>query len=130
YSRFQYGQLERGCSPWAPFASREEWELARWIHKNGLSQRATDEFLTSGIVRRFRYSNFRDNKSYLEFIDNHLPGPQATWKLTEISVKGTVRDTRGQLLAETLDLWGRDPVEIIQDLISHAPFDGHLAYAP
>ena len=35
--------------PWAPFADKEEWELARWLAKN-VNQRATEEFLKmSGV---------------------------------------------------------------------------------
>lgn len=52
FSGFLAQQRSRGLDPWAPFASREEWELARWIHKSNLSQRATDEFLKGSMVCR------------------------------------------------------------------------------
>ncbi|TFY51624.1 hypothetical protein EVJ58_g10464 [Rhodofomes roseus] len=76
-----------------------------------------------------QYGSFHDNKTYLEFID-HLPGPRASWLLTEITIQGNARDARGRLMKETLDIWHRNPVEIVEDLISHATFDGHIAYAP
>jgi hypothetical protein len=31
-------------SLWAPFADKEEWDLARWLAKN-INQQATEEFL-------------------------------------------------------------------------------------
>jgi hypothetical protein len=37
-------QRAKGESPWAPFADKDEWELARWLVKN-VNQRATEEFL-------------------------------------------------------------------------------------
>jgi hypothetical protein len=37
-------QTAKGESPWAPFADKDEWELARWLVKN-VNQRATEEFL-------------------------------------------------------------------------------------
>ena len=37
-------QAAKGESPWAPFADKDEWELARWLAKN-VNQRATEEFL-------------------------------------------------------------------------------------
>jgi len=37
-------QRAKGESPWAPFADKDEWELARWLAKN-VNQRATEEFL-------------------------------------------------------------------------------------
>ncbi|KAI0042906.1 hypothetical protein FA95DRAFT_1524820 [Auriscalpium vulgare] len=75
------------------------------------------------------YRSFDDNKSYLKLIDE-LPGPLASWRLTEITVQGNVSDGKGNLRSEVLDLWSRDPVEVIQDLISHPDFDGDIAYAP
>jgi hypothetical protein len=42
-------QKEKNESPWAPFADKDEWELARWLAKN-VNQRATEEFLKmSGV---------------------------------------------------------------------------------
>jgi hypothetical protein len=42
-------QLGKKESPWAPFAHKDEWELARWLAKN-VNQRATEEFLKmSGV---------------------------------------------------------------------------------
>jgi len=42
-------QMEKNESPWAPFADKDEWELARWLAKN-VNQRATEEFLKmSGV---------------------------------------------------------------------------------
>ena len=37
-------QRAKGESPWAPFADKDEWELARWLVKN-VNQRAAEEFL-------------------------------------------------------------------------------------
>ena len=35
-----------------PFSDREEWELARWLVKSGLSQEAIEQYLTLPIVRK------------------------------------------------------------------------------
>ena len=37
-------QRVKSESPWAPFADKDEWELAKWLVKN-VNQRATEEFL-------------------------------------------------------------------------------------
>jgi hypothetical protein len=42
-------QREKDESPWAPFADKDEWELARWLAKN-VNQRATDNFLKMSAV--------------------------------------------------------------------------------
>lgn len=41
---------EAGLSSWSPFKDREEWELAQWLLKSGLSQTAIDRFLKLRIV--------------------------------------------------------------------------------
>jgi len=38
-------QREAGDTPWAPFESKDEWELARWLMTSGISQMQIDEFL-------------------------------------------------------------------------------------
>ena len=41
-----------GQSNFAPFANREEWELARFLVRSGLSQDAIQDYLTLPIVRQ------------------------------------------------------------------------------
>ncbi|KAJ7239445.1 hypothetical protein C8J57DRAFT_1727328 [Mycena rebaudengoi] len=38
-------QEEEGLPPWAPFESEEDWDLARWLSKSGVSGGNIDEFL-------------------------------------------------------------------------------------
>lgn len=40
----------QGFSKWAPFKDEEEWELAQWLIRSGLSQTAIDEFLKLAVV--------------------------------------------------------------------------------
>ncbi len=37
-------------TPWAPFDSEEEWDLARWLIKSGLSHSEIDKYLRLNIV--------------------------------------------------------------------------------
>jgi hypothetical protein len=38
-------QREAGDAPWAPFESKDEWELAKWLMTSGVSQKQMDDFL-------------------------------------------------------------------------------------
>lgn len=38
-------QEEDGQSPWTPFESAEEWELAQWLMTSGVSQNKVNDFL-------------------------------------------------------------------------------------
>jgi len=55
-------QKAKGESPWAPFADKDEWELARWLVKN-VNQRATEEFLKMPGVSVSTDKN-RDMRTY------------------------------------------------------------------
>lgn len=39
-----------------PFSCREEWEVARWLHESGLTQRQIDKFFHLEYVSNFPYS--------------------------------------------------------------------------
>lgn len=51
FERWRREEAEVGRSPWAPFASRAEWELASWLARN-VGQNQIEEFLKLEIVRR------------------------------------------------------------------------------
>jgi hypothetical protein len=42
-------------NPYYPFASREEWGLALWLLRVGLSMKAIDDFLKLPMVRRYAF---------------------------------------------------------------------------
>jgi hypothetical protein len=44
-------QKEESCDPWSLFASKAEWELARWLMCSSVSQTKIDEFLKLDMVR-------------------------------------------------------------------------------
>lgn len=46
-------QIQDNLPPWSPFASQEEWELAQWLVKAGVTQKATDGFLKLASVSKF-----------------------------------------------------------------------------
>lgn len=49
FERLKMAQDGAGKGPYAPFADRDEWELAQWLVKNA-NQRMTEDFLKLPIV--------------------------------------------------------------------------------
>jgi hypothetical protein len=49
FERLFKEQEKRGESNWAPFASEEEWQLARWLSQR-VGHKAIDEYLKLPIV--------------------------------------------------------------------------------
>jgi hypothetical protein len=45
-------------------------------------------------------------------------------------VVGDRLDENDEMMSEDLELWRRDPVECIKELISNPAFKDHMAYAP
>ena len=45
-------------------------------------------------------------------------------------MKGDLRDSSGQELTETSEVWYRDPMECVRELIGNPLFAKMLAYAP
>ncbi|KAG2128635.1 uncharacterized protein EDB93DRAFT_1095927 [Suillus bovinus] len=132
-----------GEDEWAPFcdeyvpycvyslcltlAAREEWGLAEWLVKS-LGQTRTNEFLKLPITRNQMQPSFHNNRSFLKKVDELLHG--ATWSCKKISVQGNRTDEKGKPLHEDVELWMRNPVECIKDLIGNPLFKDQMVYTP
>ncbi|KAG2359927.1 hypothetical protein BDR07DRAFT_1291080, partial [Suillus spraguei] len=117
--------------------AREEWGLAEWLVKN-LGQTQIDEFLKLPIVslmlkfEEFTQNqtkpSFHNNRSFLQKVDK-LPHA-AAWSCKKVKVQGNKTDEKGQTLHEEVEVWMRDPIKCIKDLIENPLFCNHMAYAP
>ena len=52
------------------------------------------------------------------------------WKCEVIKVEGNIIGEGGKPKTENVELWFRNPIECIQDLIGNPSFQDHIAYAP
>ncbi|KAF5377941.1 hypothetical protein D9615_006759 [Tricholomella constricta] len=103
-------QVAAGKAIWEPFASEDEWQLAMWLMKNA-SQKSTDEYLKLPIK-----------------VDALPTGPE--WKCDIVKVQGDQVDEDGEMMEENLELWMRDPVECIRELMGNPAFREFMAFAP
>lgn len=140
-------QILHGAEILGPFKNDQEWELAKWLIKN-VGHNAAEEFLKLAVVSlsslssrivltRMRFLvqikgvddvTFTNKAELYERIDELPDGP--AWKCREIVQTGDLKGTDGKPLTETLELWYRDPVECIKELVGNPMFKEHLAYAP
>ncbi|KAJ7841895.1 hypothetical protein B0H14DRAFT_3693209 [Mycena olivaceomarginata] len=116
----------REFSPFLPFRDEEEWDLARWLTKN-VTQTGTDEYLALPINKKANLS-FHNNRAFLKKVDQLPTGPDWTCKM--VTAAGNRVDENDELMSEDLELWMRNPVECIKELISNPAFREHMAYAP
>ncbi|KAJ7737447.1 hypothetical protein DFH07DRAFT_753069 [Mycena maculata] len=117
-----------GNPPWYPFESEEEWELARWLMTSGLSQKKTDEYLKLKTVRNRIKPSFANNRAFLQFIDELPAGPQ--WYCHAFELEGDELDAEQQPKKETVEMWYRDPLECVKELLGNPSFAGKQGYKP
>jgi hypothetical protein len=72
--------------------------------------------------------SFHNNRAFLQKVDQLPTGPDWTCKI--VTAVGNRVDENNELMSEDLELWIRDPVECIKELMSNPAFREHMAYAP
>ncbi|KAG2118402.1 Zn-finger domain-containing protein [Suillus clintonianus] len=127
FERYQRHKEDENEDEWAPFCDEEEWGLAEWLVKS-LGQTRTDEFLKLPITQNRTQPSFHNNRSFMQKVDSLPHGP--AWSCEKVSIEGNRTDEAGQLLREDVELWMRDPVECVKDLIGNPLFKNHMVYAP
>ncbi|KAF8814138.1 hypothetical protein BYT27DRAFT_7206323 [Phlegmacium glaucopus] len=121
-------QKAEGKAPWAPFETEKEWELARWLMTAGVSQKKIDAFLKLESIKGDTVPSFHNAWSLLNKFDNLPHGPE--WKFTPFQIVGDIEDHRGEFQTEEAELWHRDPIDCIKELLGNPVFKDKLNYAP
>ncbi|KAK6980949.1 hypothetical protein R3P38DRAFT_3294138 [Favolaschia claudopus] len=120
YEGIRREQQEKDLPPWAPFETREEWELAQWLMTSGISQGKMDELLKLKAVREKINPSYHNSRSFYQRIDALPRGPG--WKCELFSLTGDEVDGKGRPKTEVVELWYRDPVECIKELLGNPLF--------
>ncbi|KAF7344345.1 hypothetical protein MSAN_01915500 [Mycena sanguinolenta] len=128
FEQFLKEQVDAGHQPWHPFQSKAEWELARWLMTSGVSQSKRDEFLELETIREGCKPSFTNNYAFLKFIDALPRGP--AWDCHLMELTGDEVDEKGEKKKETVELWYRDPVECVRELLGNPAFRGKQSFAP
>ena len=77
------------------------------------------------MCNRFKPS-FTSNYTFQQKINKLHTGAQ--WECKIIKTTGDLQDEDGELLTEENELWVRDPIECIRELIGNPAFRDHMAY--
>jgi hypothetical protein len=70
------------------------------------------------------------NKDDLYALVDSLPSRHAPLICEEVELKGDLYDRSGKRRVEKLELWRRDVVDVVKDLIGDPVFKNSMAYAP
>nr|VWO99055.1 Uncharacterized protein [Ganoderma boninense] len=113
--------------PYAPFRDRKEWGLAKWLMRR-TNQTGADEYLKLEITRTVTKPSFKNKVAMFRKVDALPVGPR--WYCDIVNVTGDCVGPKGELLTEELDLWRRDAVDCIRDLIGNPAFKDVIVYEP
>ncbi|KAJ7160367.1 hypothetical protein C8R46DRAFT_1286061 [Mycena filopes] len=125
-------EVLKGADVLGPFKDEAEWELAKWLIKH-VGHTATDEFLKLRMITERARPSYTGKNSFFDKIDE-LPGG-VEWQCKEMDIKGDLPDldkdpTGATMRGETVELWWRDPVECIRELIGNPMFRDAMRFAP
>lgn len=84
--------------------------------------------LTNRKIRKKAGPSFHNARKLYQYIDELPIGPGWTHEIR--SVDGDGKNPDGTTLTEEVELWYRDPVECIQEIMADRAFEGAMAYAP
>ncbi|KAF8119235.1 hypothetical protein EV363DRAFT_1463400 [Boletus edulis] len=128
-------QEAAGRDTYAPFRDAEEWELAEWLIKN-VNQQGMEDFLKLPITRNRTQPSYHSKYLFMKAIDQLPTGPEWSCELIQVHGDAVLDEPMGNVEAdgeddaEELELWLRDPVACIRELISNPTFKDDIAYAP
>ncbi|KAJ7614490.1 hypothetical protein FB45DRAFT_1110243 [Roridomyces roridus] len=121
-------QAAAGQEPWFPFASEDDWNLARWLSKSGVSGGNIDEFLKLNKIKDGAHPSYHNSRAFFQKIDGLPGGPE--WECEVFDAIGDEVDEDGNPRKEEIELWKRNPVECIKELMGNAAFREKMRYAP
>ncbi|KAJ7858828.1 hypothetical protein B0H14DRAFT_3085030 [Mycena olivaceomarginata] len=128
FEKLQEEQKKKGLAPWQPFDSGDEWELAHWLMTSGLSNASIDKYLKLKKVREGINPSFHNSRAFLKRIDALPEGPK--WTCYPFELEGDELDASGKPKKEVVELWCRDPVECVRELVGNPAFRAKQHYAP
>ncbi|KAG2031147.1 hypothetical protein BDR03DRAFT_994793 [Suillus americanus] len=102
-----------------PFASKMDWEVARWAKLRGLSSTALSDLLAIEGVSECLSLSFKNANELNAIVYHELPTGQPKFKREQIIVAG-----------EAFDVYYRDVIECVKSLYSDPDFVRYLVFVP
>ncbi|KAK7685479.1 hypothetical protein QCA50_011343 [Cerrena zonata] len=118
YAKYSSHISNSSNNPYAPFANRINWEIARWAKLRGPGSNAFSELLSiDGLAEKLNLT-FKNTHELNHIIDEYIPG------------RPSFRCKPVYLDNEPLDLYYRPIIACIQSLFGDAEFARYLIFLP
>ncbi|KAG8730682.1 hypothetical protein FRC10_002416, partial [Ceratobasidium sp. 414] len=127
--RLHQEKLASGSAPAAPFADWLEFEFVKWMVERDISQGSREKLLALPIIIARARLSFGSSYTLNNLIDAlPLAGPK--WNVKAVKVTGDKLGPDGKPLTEIAELWYRDIVGVIQELLENHTYGKDLVFAP
>ncbi|KDN34262.1 hypothetical protein RSAG8_12651, partial [Rhizoctonia solani AG-8 WAC10335] len=127
--RIHQERVRAGHAPDWPFADYLEFEFVKWMVVNDISQTARDKLIKLPIMEHCELS-FSSNYALNKLLDK-LPAAGPRWRRIERTIIGTLKDAKGEnFLKEQIEIWVRDIIEVIRELIGNTTYGSKLVFVP
>ncbi|TFK66027.1 hypothetical protein BDN72DRAFT_772601, partial [Pluteus cervinus] len=104
-----------------PFRNRDDWQVAVFLLRSDMSMARIDEFLKLSLIQQLELS-FTSAKDLRDKAES-LPAV-APWKCR------TIKTDPNYPAKKKLELYYRNPVEVIQNLLQNPLITDHIHYTP
>jgi hypothetical protein len=71
---------------------------------------------------------FHNNYTFLKRVDQLPTGPE--WICDITTITGNIVDENGVCMEEHVEVWRRDPVECVKELMGNPAFKDYMSYIP
>ncbi|KAJ1299410.1 hypothetical protein OPQ81_002640 [Rhizoctonia solani] len=122
-------QVANGKQPAWPFVDYLEFEFVKWMVVNDISQTAQDKLIKLPIIATCCNLSFSSNYLLNKMLDK-LPSAGPCWKCIEKKIIGTLKNSKGQFLTEDIEIWVRDIIEVVKELIGNSAYGKQLVFVP
>ncbi|KAJ8486761.1 hypothetical protein ONZ45_g14559 [Pleurotus djamor] len=127
FETWKADNIKAGRSEWYPYADEEEWEVVRWL-TNSVTQADLDKYLKVEHVKAHGGLSFSSKYQFYKQLDKLPTGPD--WHCEVVQIQGDQHNPDGSIMMEDVEVWRRDPVECIRELIANPAFKDYMAYLP
>ncbi|KAI0074295.1 hypothetical protein K474DRAFT_1601721 [Panus rudis PR-1116 ss-1] len=125
FEQWRHDARQSETSRFAPFDNEDEWDLIRWMGQN-LGHNQIEDFLKLRTVRCDL--SVGSKYTFFQKVDS-LPSSQQ-WLYDDITVVGDRKGEDGKFMTERVEVWRRDPLECVRELIGNPEFRDSMGYTP
>ncbi|CAE6492373.1 unnamed protein product, partial [Rhizoctonia solani] len=127
--RIHLDKIARGLSPARPFADWLEFEFVKWMVERDISQGSREKLLRLPLIVSRGGLSFTSNYTLNKLLDD-LPTAGPKWNVKAVTITGDKIGPDNKPVIEKVELWFRDILGVIQELLENHTYGKDLVFAP